>query len=187
MSLERGARSAGELVFMRELAPDQREHLSSLGVARSYRRGSAIWHEGQMGDRVLIVQSGCVKLSRYTDSREVVLAIGGPGDLLGELAAIEPRSRTASAVALEDVEAIVVPPADFAAFIERHPEVTMLLLRIVAGRLADASVKQVETSVQDTLTRVAKRILELAERFGEEREGEISIDLPLSQEELAAW
>jgi CRP/FNR family transcriptional regulator, cyclic AMP receptor protein len=175
-------------VFLRELDSEQQKALVGRSIARSYPRGSAIWHEGQVGDRVLIVNSGCVKLSRFTeDGREVVLGIRGPGDLLGELAAIEPRPRTASALALDDVEAMVVPPRDFEAFLQDHPDVVRLVLRIVASRLADADSKRVEISAQDTLARVAARILELAQRFGEEQGETVSIELPLSQEELAAW
>jgi CRP-like cAMP-binding protein len=188
MSLDGADLHAGEPVFLRELDSDARKALVSLAVARSYPRGSAIWHEGQPGDRVLIVHSGCVKLSRFTDDgHEVVLGIRGPGDLLGELAAIEPRPRTASAIALEDVEALVVPPRGFATFLEEHPAVTHLMLRIVASRLADADSKRVEISAQDTLARVAARVLELADRFGEQEGDKINVELPLSQEELAGW
>jgi CRP-like cAMP-binding protein len=183
-----GDRALAEPVFMRELAADEQLALRSLGVNRRFPRGAAIWHEGQMGDRVLIIHDGWVKLSRFTDDgREVVLGIRGSGDLLGELAAIEARPRTASAIAIADVQATLVPQREFAAFLESHPAATLLMLRILAARLAEADSKQVEISAEDTLARVATRILELAERFGDEQDERISIAHPLSQEELAAW
>jgi CRP-like cAMP-binding protein len=188
MSAQEDGRASGEPVFMKELDAGEEQTVRSLGIGRSYKRGTAIWHEGQFGDRVLIIDTGCVKLSRFTDEgREVVLGVRGPGDVIGELAAIEPRSRTASAITVADVTALVIPPADFASFLRKHPNVTLLMLRIIASRLADADSKRVEISAQDTLARVAARILELAARFGEEDDDKISIELPLSQEELAAW
>jgi CRP-like cAMP-binding protein len=63
----------------------------------------------------------------------------------------------------------------------------MVVLRTLSHRLREADLSRVELSVQDTVARVAGRISELAERFGTEAGGNLEIDLPISQEELAAW
>jgi CRP-like cAMP-binding protein len=63
----------------------------------------------------------------------------------------------------------------------------LLLMRSIVRRLRDADSKRVEFAAQDTVGRVAARLVELAERYGEERAASIQIDLPLSQEELASW
>jgi len=121
------------------------------------------------------------------DGKEVVLAIRGPGDLVGELSAIDGEPRSATATALEPVDVLVLAAGDFRAFLERNPRVALLLVAMLARRLRDADRKRVEFTAQDSTGRVAARVVELSERFGDEVEQGLRIDLPISQEELAGW
>jgi CRP-like cAMP-binding protein len=121
------------------------------------------------------------------EGREVILALRGPGDLLGELGVLDRRPRSATAVAATAVEALGLSAADFRAFLESRPKVALVILEMLSTRLRDADMKRVEFGAQDSMTRVAARILELSERFGDEQDGAVVIDLPISQEELAAW
>jgi CRP/FNR family transcriptional regulator, cyclic AMP receptor protein len=145
--------------------------------------------EGEQSDRVLAILDGRVKVSLVTaDGKEVVLAVRGPGDILGELAFIDGEPRSATATALDPVSSVVVSAADFTHFLESHPRVALLLLRMVSRRLRDADNKRAEFAAFDTVGRVASRLLELAERFGEpDGANGILITLPLTQEELAGW
>jgi CRP/FNR family transcriptional regulator, cyclic AMP receptor protein len=173
---------------MASLAPDAARDLVQRGIARRYRKGHAIFHQGETSDHVVVLRSGRVKISTVTaDGKEVVLAFRGPGDLLGELSALDGESRSASVHAIEPVEAIAVPAAEFQAFIAAHAEVALLLLRMLNRRLRDADRKRVEFGAHDTVGRVAARLVELAERYGEPTTDGIAIALPLSQEELAGW
>jgi CRP-like cAMP-binding protein len=117
----------------------------------------------------------------------VVLGLRGPGDLLGELGALDGQPRSASAIALDEVEALVLPAADFKTFLEAHPRAALAILEMLATRLRDADRKRVEFAAQDSLSRVAARIVELSDRFGVEHDEVIQIELPISQEELAGW
>jgi CRP-like cAMP-binding protein len=147
-----------------------------------------VFHEGGGSDEIVVVLAGRVKVSTVTaDGKEVVLAFRGPGDLLGELSAIDGEARSATVGALEAVEAAVVAANDFRAFLSAHPRVAILLLEMLARRLRDADRKRVEFGAHDTLGRVAARLVELAERYGEPVAGGVRITLPLSQEELAGW
>ena len=179
--------ASGE-VFLPALNPAEQDALRARAMIRTFPRGSALFHERQTADRVLVVLEGCVKLSRLSEGgKEVVLAIRGPGDLLGELAAIDGEPRSATATALEPVEAMSVAASDFRRFLEEHPPVALTLLNVVARRLRDADSKRVEFAAEDSMTRVAGRIVELSERFGDEVAQGLAIDLPISQEELAGW
>jgi CRP/FNR family cyclic AMP-dependent transcriptional regulator len=180
--------AAGHGGFLGALEPEAADALRSHGVPRRYVRGTALFHEGQLADRVMVVLSGTVKLSSVSEEgKEVLLALRGPGDLLGELGALDGRPRAASAIAVENLEALVVPAADFRAFLEVHPRAALVIVEMLAKRLRDADRKRVEFAAQDSMSRVAARIVELSERFGEERDGVLHIDLPISQEELAGW
>ena len=79
-------------------------------------------------DAIVVVLSGRVKVSTVTpEGKEVVLAFRGPGDLLGELSAIDGEARSATVGALEAVDAAVVAATDFRAFLSAHPRVAILL------------------------------------------------------------
>jgi CRP-like cAMP-binding protein len=174
--------------FVSVLDPGDLEALTAWGRQRRFPRGSVLFHEGENADHVLIVRSGRVKVSSFTaDGKEIVLAVRGPGELLGELSAIDGEPRSASAGALEPVEVLSVPAEDFRAFLGTRPRITVALMQMLSRKLRDADRKRIEFGAYDTVGRVCHRLVELAERFGE-RSGEgLRITLPLSQQELAGW
>ena len=174
--------------FLGMLSDGEAQELTALGRSRRYERGRALFHLGQVGEEVVILRSGRVKVVGETpEGREPILAFLGPGELIGELPVLDDRPRMASVIALERVDGLVVAMTDFRGFLARHPEASLALLALLIRRLRDADAKQIEFAALDTLGRVASRLLELCDRFGLERDGAIEITLPLSQEELAGW
>ena len=172
--------------FVRALGPDLAAELERRGVVRSFRRGHALFHEGQVADRVLVLRRGRVKVfAMASNDREVVLAFRGPGDLLGEQGAFDGQPRSATVCAVEPVEALALSLPSFRAFLSDHPSVSLLLLGTMSRRLRDADAKRIEFSAGTTIERVAARLLELATRFGHDEPDGVRIDLLLSQEELA--
>ena len=147
-----------------------------------------LFYEFEAPDHVVTLLKGRVKVTRLSEEgREVLLAVRGPGDVLGELSAIDGDPRSATATALEAVEGLVLSTSDFLEYLERHPRVAIELLKMVSRRLRDSDQKRLEFGAQDTMGRVAARIIELADRFGEPIEDTLRIDLPITQEELAGW
>jgi CRP/FNR family cyclic AMP-dependent transcriptional regulator len=180
--------ASGEPVFLDSLTPPEATALESRAVRRTYPRGHALFHEHGAPDRVLVLVSGFVKLSRLSDDgREVILAIRGPGDLLGEQSAIDGRPRSATATALDEATAFVLASSDFVGLLEREPRVALVVLKMLSSRLREADLGRVELSLQDATARVAARILELSRRFGDDADAGVEINLPISQEELAGW
>lgn len=161
--------------------------LRAHGVRRRFRRGEALFLQGDISDRILLLEQGWVKIScPSSDGREAVLGIRGPGDVLGELSSLDGAPRSANAVALGPVEAVVVSARDFNRVLDEDPGAARELLTILAARLRDADRKRLEFASLDTLGRVATQLLELCERFGEPTPEGLRIELPLTQEELAA-
>jgi CRP-like cAMP-binding protein len=157
------------------------------GHPRAYRRGQALFIEGDVAERVFLIERGWVLVTATAvPGREVVLGLRGTGDVLGELSALDGEARSASAVAVTDVETVVVSGSAFSR-LAGDPEIARALIRVLAARLRDADRKRLEFAGLDTLGRVAWRVLELSERFGHPAEGGIAVDLPLSQEQLAGW
>ena len=162
--------------------------VKALGRPASFPRGSVLMFEGEHEERLILVLGGRVKITRAgPDGREVILGIRDPGDLLGELAFIDRRPRSATVVALEPLEAVMLPAPRFREHLEKTPRVALVLLEVVAGRFREATLNRLQFSSLDTMGRLSARILELAERYGENVNGSIEVPLPLSQEELASW
>jgi CRP/FNR family transcriptional regulator, cyclic AMP receptor protein len=175
--------------FWAALTEAEREAFGQRSAVRRWARGEVLFHQGDDSDWVALIQSGRVKASSHTaGGAEVVLAVRGPGALLGELSAVDREPRSATLQALEPVQALVMALAEFEAFLLGHARVAYLLMRMLSERLRDADRKRIEFGAQDTTGRVAARLVELAERFGESTpDGAIRISLPLSQDELAGW
>jgi len=158
------------------------------GRTRRWRRGEVVFREAERSDWVMVLLAGRVKVSSYTDTgTEVVLGVREPGALLGELSAIDREPRSATVTALDEVTALVVPLPEFERYLAAHGRVAILLMRTVTGKLRDADRKRIEFGTVDITARVAARLVELADRFGEPTAGGIRISMPLSQDELAGW
>lgn len=174
--------------FGATLTPAELQDLMARGARRRFKRGSFLMTEGEIADHVAVVLSGRAKVSSYTaDGKEVVLALRGAGELLGELSALDGGERSASCSALEDVEALVIPAQRFEGFLEDHPRLALLLLHTVIRRLRDSDRKRIEFGAFDTPGRVARRILELVDRYGETDPRGVRIQISLTQDELAGW
>ncbi|MEV0351040.1 Crp/Fnr family transcriptional regulator [Nonomuraea sp. NPDC050680] len=172
--------------FLSMLTADEAEEMRAAGRPRRWERGATVMSEGDTSDWVLVLTEGRVKVSSHTSSgTEVVLAVRGPGGLLGEMSAIDGSPRSATVTALEPIAGIVI--RDFPAFLQAHGRIAVLLMQLVTGRLRDADRKRIEYGAFDTTGRVATRLIELAERYGEKTNSGVRVALPLSQDELAGW
>jgi len=174
--------------FITALTEDEFRDLRARAVTRRFRTGATLMSQGEAPGRVIVIEDGRAKVTAITeDGRELVLAFSGPGDLLGELSALGGSPRVATVRALEPLTALAIARGEFDAFLNANPRVALVILRVVIARLRDADRQQVEFAAYQTVTRVARRLVELAERYGEQSGGGIKITLPISQEELAGW
>jgi CRP-like cAMP-binding protein len=170
------------------LTVDEWRTLEGAGRRRCFRARQRIFREGEPGDHVLAIVGGRVKVSVQTRSgREILLAVKEPGDLVGELSVIDGRPRSAAAIALEPVEALVVTAPAFVEFVESHPRIAVRLLRALAAQIRAADRRSIDRDAGDITCRVARRLVDLAERVGEHRGSGVEVTLVVSQDDLAAW
>jgi CRP/FNR family cyclic AMP-dependent transcriptional regulator len=169
------------------LAEDARKGLAEQLTRRVERRGVVLFTEGESGDSVYIVLNGKVKISRRSgDGRENLLAVLGPGDIFGELSLFDPGPRTATASAITDVEVASLEHAALRPWLGRRPEAAELLLKVLARRLRRTNEAMADLVFTDVPGRVAKQLLDLAERFGSPAPGgAVRVEHGLTQEELA--
>jgi CRP/FNR family cyclic AMP-dependent transcriptional regulator len=175
--------------FVSSLLDGDREALLSLGHDREWQRGDVLFHAGDRADSAIVVLAGLVKVHKVApDGADVVLALLGPGDLLGEISAVRDAGRSASATALDSVRAVAIAVPELRAFLTKHHRSTLALLEMTLSRLYVADTRRLEFATAGSLARVSSRLVELAERFGQRRgEGVIEVAVPISQEDLAAW
>ena len=170
------------------LTPDDERALRQLGVARRHKRGTYLMLEGDRSNHALLICSGRVKIVRTSaDGRESVIAVRETGELVGEITALadadEPR--TASLVALDDVTVRSISANELLAFVTSRPAVSRALIRQLAVRLREATARQADATGYDSLRRVARALLEQAERHGEQVAGGVQVGSGLTQTELA--
>ena len=149
-------------------------------------RGQTLFNEGDEGDRLYVILSGKVKLTRTAvDGRENLLGVLGPSEMFGELSLFDPRPRTASAVAVTDSVLAGLGHDDLRPFLSSRPQVGLQLLKSLAARLRRTNDVMADLVFTDVPGRVAKALLELADKFGKEGDDGLHVHHDLTQEELA--
>ena len=162
------------------------EALTASMVETKVRRGDVLFHEGDEGDRLYVVTDGKVKLGRTSaDGRENLLAILGPGQMFGELSLFDPGPRSATVTAVTDCTMQSLSHDELGRWLDGRPEVARGLLSQLAARLRKANDVVADLVFSDVPGRVAKQLLELAQRFGDARDDGIHVHHDLTQEELA--
>ncbi|HYH32380.1 MAG TPA: Crp/Fnr family transcriptional regulator, partial [Pseudonocardia sp.] len=141
-----------------------------------FPRGTVIFNEGEPGDRLYIVSTGKVKIGRRSpDGRENLLSIFGPSDMFGELSIFDPGPRTSTATTVTDVRAYTMDRNALREWIAARPEIAEQLLRVVARRLRRTNNLLADLIFTDVPGRVAKQLLQLAQRFGTQEGGALRV------------
>jgi CRP/FNR family cyclic AMP-dependent transcriptional regulator len=161
----RSIRVAGTLLTVPEPASDTEQLTSALrrdGHRRHFRRGQALFTEGDRAERVFLIERGWVLISCTSpEGREIVLGIRGGGEIIGEMSTLDGEARSATAVAIGDVDTTVSPGGTLTRALE-DAAAARGLVRILAVRLRDADRTRIQFATLDTLGRVAERLLELS-------------------------
>jgi CRP/FNR family transcriptional regulator, cyclic AMP receptor protein len=149
-------------------------------------RAERLFEEGASGNQLYVVLDGKIKLTRAAaDGRENLLSVVGPGEMFGELSLFDPRPRTASAIAVTDSRLGALAHDDLRNWLTGRPDVALHLLQALAQRLRRANDVMADLVFTDVPGRVAKALLDLADRFGAVRDEGLQVNHDLTQEELA--
>ncbi|MDR1799778.1 MAG: Crp/Fnr family transcriptional regulator [Bifidobacteriaceae bacterium] len=149
-------------------------------------KGQILFREGDEGEKFYLIQTGRVKLGRSSpDGRENLLAILGAGEMLGEVTLFDPGPRTATATAVVPTDLLELSHGSMVEWLDRHPEAAKLILAALANRLRRTNENLADLVFSDVPGRVAKVLLDLATRFGEQNEDGIRVSHGLTQDELA--
>ena len=140
------------------ITEDERSSLKEFGTETCYPAGSILMGEGERTNFALLLQRGHVKIVSGPLGR--IVGIRSAGEFVGEMAAIRNKPRSASVFALNDVQALFLPAAQWLNFMVSNPRVAMALVYLTEERLDEATMKNVE-SLFGTQQKLAKALLEL--------------------------
>ncbi len=154
---------------------------------KTFAPGSNIITAEQPGEVVYILLRGTVKIHiEQADGRDVILAILGPGDIVGEMSLLDSAGRSASVVTLEDTTLMWMGRATFYECMNRIPAFNQNLVRILSSRVRLANELIQALSSLDVNGRVARQILAFAEKHGlPGKDGSVLIPIRLTQSEVA--
>jgi CRP/FNR family cyclic AMP-dependent transcriptional regulator len=168
------------------LTDADREYLLAQGVRRRFRANDVVLMEGDPSDHVHVLVSGWVRISKIVeDGREVLFGLRGPGEVLGELAAINGWARTVSCRAIEPCDVVQLTGDRFLGVLRARPEIAIATIKTVAVRLRDAESARVDSAAFDVSRRVAVHLVRLADEHGRTVADGILIVAALSQEDIA--
>ena len=170
------------------LPADLSRRLFAEARVQSVRADQVVFLSGDAGDGCYRVEDGLLKVSVITPAgAERILAILGPGSIVGELSMIDGTARSASVTALRDSKLSFISRAVFEAFGRSNPDVFQHLMVLLARRLRDTNSALAATSFLSVKGRVARSLLSLAEAFGHDvGGGRILVRQKVTQSDLGA-
>lgn len=166
------------------IPPEQARLVLSLARRRRFGRREVVFHEGDPGDTLHLIESGHVAVRVTTPLGDTAtLRVVGPGEHFGELAVVSPAPRNATIVALEPTETWALHRNEMNALRAKHPEVDQALLEAVVGAVRRMSQALLEALYVPVESRLMRQLTELAKTYPADATGNIVI--PLTQDDLA--
>jgi CRP/FNR family transcriptional regulator len=160
--------------------------LEEVGVERSFDAGEVVLPPGRRAERIYFVSSGQLKMCRVTPAgRNLILALPGPGDVVGVASALGGAESPTSVEALVPTVCLEIRKTDLYALFARRPDAAERILPLLTRHLRECGNCIVETACSRVETRFAALFLRLAEDVGTGRADGTHVPLRLARQELA--
>src|SRR5262245_61901343 len=170
-------------MLFRALDEDARQDLATRVRYRSYQAGEPIFHVGAPGQSMMVILSGVVRISLPGPrGKAVILADLAAGEILGEVALLDGKERSADATALTNCDLLVLERRDALSVLEKRADLCLKLLELMCARLRRSDARMADIAFFELPARLAKVILD---RIGQPSRTDARLKLSLSQAELA--
>jgi CRP/FNR family transcriptional regulator, cyclic AMP receptor protein len=167
------------------LSDPERARLLDRGVTRSLQPGEILHLAGDRERRVHVVSDGVIKMTaRDAQGAETILCLAVPGDVVGDIAALDELPQPLDAVAASPCTVVGVDADLFVEVISSSRAAVLELGRALAGRTRWVCDTALERTSSEVPARLAGRLLDLADLIGFVRHGAIEMELPLAQRDL---
>ncbi|MFC1858062.1 Crp/Fnr family transcriptional regulator [Thermodesulfobacteriota bacterium] len=149
--------------YFTELTIEEMQKLVASSQKQRYPRGSIVLNKDDVGDETYLIMTGKVKvIITHTDGKEIILNILKSGDFFGEMAVFDKMPRSATVVAEEDCELLIISRENIANQIKRNPQIAFKLLSDISRRLREADEQISGLAHLDAKGRVAQTLLKLS-------------------------
>jgi CRP-like cAMP-binding protein len=156
-------RSLAGVALLQGLDPEARAALESQCRWRRYRPGKRVFERGSAGREVFFVIHGALNVVSFSPlGREITFAAAQSGGMVGEMAAVDGRPRSASVVAVGESLVAVLPSEAFVALLESHGDIALQLLRQLSAFVRKSGNRVLELSAVKAINRVYGELLRLA-------------------------
>ncbi len=133
-------------------------------INRFNKQDEMIFCENEPGRELYIIQSGRVKITKMVDGQEVMLAVLQAGDIFGEMALLDNKPRSASAIVAEDAQMLAINKANFESMVKAQPQLATRLITILSERLWTAYRQLANLMINDPVGRLFDTLLTLVEK-----------------------
>jgi CRP/FNR family transcriptional regulator, cyclic AMP receptor protein len=175
-----------QIPLFAQLTPQELGGLAVLLQQHRYASGEVVFHQGDAGAALYIIESGEVKIVLQSpEGKETVLVLLGPGDFFGELALLDGEPRSADAVATAASALLILRREDFARYVTEQPRMTVSLLAALSRRLRRTTLLVHDAAFLDVRTRLLKVLLHLGETRGQPGPRGVVIASRLTQGDIA--
>jgi CRP-like cAMP-binding protein len=159
------------------------EAVATVAKSRRYARDEVVFHADESGDVFFLIQSGRVKVTMISpEGKEIILSILGPGEFFGEMALLDDEPRSASIVAMENLELLTIWRSDFLQLLSENFSITRKVLATLSRRLRNASNRIESLATMDVYGRLARYFLDLAREQGKVLDsGYVAVTRPTHQ------
>ena len=147
------------------LRPDLLDRLSSRSIRRNVRSGATIFTRGDPGSSLVAICSGTVRISSPSAAgHSAIFNLISEGAVIGEIALLDGRPRTADATAVTDCELMVIDRRDFVPLLHEQPEIALRIIELLCDRLRQTTEQLEDVMFLDLPARLAKALLHLAKK-----------------------
>jgi CRP/FNR family transcriptional regulator, cyclic AMP receptor protein len=181
--LESARRIFAGCVLFSDLVESESRSLGMRLRLKDFGPGETIFRMGDPGEAIMAVLSGSIKVSVSSmDGKEIILAILHPNDIIGEIAILDGRERTADAVALTETHVAIIDRRDVMAFFDAHPRMWQRIVDVLCRRLRATNEHFADVALLPLSKRLAKALIRLASAGAQG--GKSFRDIAMSQTEL---
>jgi len=169
------------------LRPAELDELLGFSAERRFTRDASVFHRGEPGGSLMVLVQGRLRIGAVSaDGKEVTIGMVEPGGVVGELALLDGKPRSADVTAMEDSTVVVVERRDFLPFLNRNPDLLLRLLALLCERMRQTNLALEDVALLNLPARLARVLVKLGHDYGAKEPNGTRIRLKLSQKDLSA-
>lgn len=177
---------AKKVSLFKSLSDKDLNNVVDLVTKKSFQKGDIIFSQGEIFDKLFIINTGSIKVYKYTkEGKEQILYILKEGEFLGDLNLLKKDIFKFNASALEFTDICIIHKDDFDSLIKTNPDISIKVLEYAHDRISSLENLVQTLTTKDVEVRLASLLLNLSSTFGIKTNKGIEITLPLTREDMA--